>query len=129
MSKKSSRKRLARTDDLYGLQPNSKRRWRQVLDILGHVCLKCGATPITRDHVVPLARGGLNHPANLQPLCGPCNRRKADFIRDYRTAEQRARILQRWPLELVPIERYRYSLSIPLAELTGSAQRRSGEPC
>lgn len=109
MSKKSNRKRLARIDrdaDLYGLQPQSKKCWRKVLKILGETCLKCGATPITRDHVVPLCRGGLNHPANLQPLCHRCNVHKGDQIADYRTPEQRALILARWPLERVPLEDY-----------------------
>lgn len=61
MSTKRNRKRLAhidRMDDLYGLQPQSRRRWRQVMEILGKACLKCGAVDhITRDHIVPIARG------------------------------------------------------------------------
>lgn len=30
------------------------------------------------DHIVPLARGGLNDVTNIQLLCGDCNRRKSD---------------------------------------------------
>lgn len=70
-----------------------------MLEILGNRCLKCGAGRVTRDHIVPLSRGGLNHPANLQPLCVRCNNRKADQIVDYRSLEQKAKILQRWPLK------------------------------
>lgn len=106
MSKRNTRKRLARTSDLYGLQPVSKRRWRQILEVLGATCLNCGAQPVTRDHVQPIACGGLNHPANLQPLCRPCNNAKADRIIDYRSAEQRAKVLARWPLECAPVEKY-----------------------
>jgi len=84
-----------------------------VLDILGIVCLKCGATPVTRDHIVPLARGGLNHPANLQPLCHRCNRRKGDAIIDYRSDEQRAAIRQRWPIPPVRALAARLSLGKP----------------
>lgn len=36
-------------------------------------CVYCAAPATTVDHVVPLARGGREHPANLVPACGPCN--------------------------------------------------------
>lgn len=111
------KRRYAQTEDLYGLQPQSKKRWRQLLKMLGDACLKCGAKPITRDHIVPIARGGLNHPANLQPLCGPCNRRKSDNIADYRTEAQRAAVLARWPLERVPLEKYTQPTRPTIAEL------------
>lgn len=32
------------------------------------------------DHVIPVARGGGNAPANIQILCGACNRQKSDGI-------------------------------------------------
>lgn len=38
----------------------------------------CGDAATQTDHVKPLARGGLNVPANLRPICGPCNRAKSD---------------------------------------------------
>jgi 5-methylcytosine-specific restriction endonuclease McrA len=120
--KKGNRKRLAhidRTDDLYGLQPQSKKRWRQLLKILGDACLKCGAQPVTRDHIVPIARGGLNHPANLQPLCRRCNGRKNDNIVDYRTQAQRDAVLARWPLERVPLEEYNQPVRTTIAEFLG----------
>lgn len=42
-------------------------------------CADCGAiTDLTVDHRIPLARGGTNHPSNVQVLCRPCNSRKAD---------------------------------------------------
>lgn len=119
MSKRKwqDRKRhLARTDDLYGLQSQSKKRWRQLLKILGDVCLKCGVQPVTKDHIVPLARGGLNHPTNLQPLCRRCNGTKGDDIADYRTPAMREAILARWPLNRVPLEEYTESVRVTLAE-------------
>ncbi len=30
------------------------------------------------DHVVPVSRGGLTEPENLQTLCAPCNLRKGN---------------------------------------------------
>ena len=49
-------------------------------------CSACIKRSWQIDHIVPLARGGHNWPANLQLLCGPCNRRKSakdpiDFMR------------------------------------------------
>jgi 5-methylcytosine-specific restriction endonuclease McrA len=48
--------------------------------IQNNCCNECGADFATVkrhiDHVIPLSRGGSNWPANLQLLCGTCNRRK-----------------------------------------------------
>ena len=42
-------------------------------------CVCCSATDnITADHIVPLARGGLDCRDNLQPMCGTCNSSKQD---------------------------------------------------
>jgi 5-methylcytosine-specific restriction endonuclease McrA len=37
-------------------------------------CWICGAPATEVDHVVPLATGGTDHPANLRPACRHCNR-------------------------------------------------------
>lgn len=43
----------------------------------GHRCVYCGTTEnLTADHMIPLARGGSNWPANLVPACDPCNKSK-----------------------------------------------------
>lgn len=52
-------------------------------------CLLCGKGPdevmLQVDHIVPRAKGGSNDPSNLQTLCAPCNRGKADRDdRDFR---------------------------------------------
>jgi hypothetical protein len=48
----------------------------------GGRCRQCGsATDLHFDHVIPWSKGGANTVANIQLLCGPCNRRKgADDI-------------------------------------------------
>lgn len=74
--------------------------WRQLLTILGRRCLCCGSeAPPTQDHIVPLAKGGAHHPANLQPLCRPCNERKQARAFDYRSDAQRAAVAAVWVIE------------------------------
>jgi 5-methylcytosine-specific restriction endonuclease McrA len=52
--------------------------WAALVEFCGHVCLACGARDreLTRDHIVPLSRGGPDDLDNLQPLCQICNTRK-----------------------------------------------------
>jgi HNH endonuclease len=43
----------------------------------GGRCRQCGSThELHFDHVIPLSRGGTNSVANIQLLCGVCNRAK-----------------------------------------------------
>lgn len=46
----------------------------------GYLCLYCGqsfpARSLTRDHIVPISRGGLNLWTNLASACKSCNHRK-----------------------------------------------------
>jgi hypothetical protein len=48
----------------------------------GGRCRQCGSTTdLHFDHVIAWSKGGANTAANIQLLCGPCNRRKgADDI-------------------------------------------------
>ncbi len=65
------------------------RDWEELCAHYGNRCLACGsAGPLTVDHVIPLEKGGTNDISNIQPLCGPCNRRKGTRIIDYRTVAQ-----------------------------------------
>lgn len=62
--------------------------WPKMVEITGRICLRCGETgcKITRDHIVPLKRGGANSILNVQPLCVECNQRKGIVMQtDYRT--------------------------------------------
>jgi 5-methylcytosine-specific restriction endonuclease McrA len=50
---------------------------RARIDYYGGRCWMCGSPEAdTLDHVIPLARGGTNWPANLRPACRSCNSRK-----------------------------------------------------
>ena len=51
--------------------------WRDKCALLGNVCIYCGeAKPLTRDHKIPLTRGGSDDITNIVPACRPCNTRK-----------------------------------------------------
>jgi 5-methylcytosine-specific restriction endonuclease McrA len=61
--------------------------WHEKCALLGNVCIYCGeAKPLTRDHKVPIARGGSDFIENIVPACKSCNCRKSkrtaqEFIR------------------------------------------------
>lgn len=54
----------------------------QKLSMYGNLCWICADGANEVDHVIALARGGLHILANLRPICGLCNRRKA--AKDYK---------------------------------------------
>lgn len=51
--------------------------WRRIVNRYGGRCAYCGASGVmTRDHVVPLSRGGRHAEGNIVPACMPCNQSK-----------------------------------------------------
>lgn len=54
--------------------------WEQVKVDQDYACLECFAREpdikLTRDHVIPVSKGGSNDISNIVGLCGPCNSRK-----------------------------------------------------
>ena len=56
---------------------HTEAEWQEKLDLLGNVCIYCGESkPLTRDHKVPLSRGGTDDIMNIVPACRSCNSRK-----------------------------------------------------
>jgi 5-methylcytosine-specific restriction endonuclease McrA len=51
--------------------------WMALCSEYNHQCANCHEEKsLTRDHKIPLSRGGTNDISNLQPLCGSCNSSK-----------------------------------------------------
>ena len=63
-------------------------RW----EVYGGTCWICGKRAEVTDHVIPLAAGGTNWPANLRPACNHCNSIKgAIWPYDFVAARQELR--------------------------------------
>jgi len=67
----------------------SHEEWQSIIDEQGYRCARCrrqfsDSLPPTKDHIIPLAKGGGLTKDNVQALCLPCNAHKKDKIIDYR---------------------------------------------
>lgn len=79
----SNQKRRAKKISNGGSLSNNE--WKEILEVYGNKCLRCGSTErITIDHVIPISLGGRNDKNNVQPLCYTCNCKKNNRIEDYR---------------------------------------------
>lgn len=56
---------------------HTTQEWLEKLQLFASLCAYCGeASPLAREHKVPLVRGGSDDIANIVPACGSCNSRK-----------------------------------------------------
>jgi len=55
--------------------------WQEVLDKYNNTCIYCGTRiKMTKDHRIPINRGGTNDISNIVPACLSCNSTKRDNI-------------------------------------------------
>ena len=67
----------------------TKSEFKALCNEYGNICLRCRKKrSLVADHVVPLALGGKNDIANIQPLCRKCNGIKNTDSTDYRMKRQ-----------------------------------------
>lgn len=78
----------------------SKRLRYEILRRDGHACRYCGATSpdvrVTVDHVIPVALGGSDEPANLVTACADCNSGKSASSPDAPIVEDVREDALRW---------------------------------
>lgn len=55
--------------------------WLSIIKSYGGKCAYCGCAPecLTRDHIIPLSKGGADTPSNVAPACRSCNSKKRDL--------------------------------------------------
>lgn len=70
-----SRRYQARKYAAVGHTTRQQLQWRW--EYYGGKCWLCVDRATETDHVIPLSKGGSNWPANLKPICKPCNVRKS----------------------------------------------------
>lgn len=71
----------------------TERDWRRLVDRYRGCCAYCGvkpATPLQREHVIPIARGGRHSAGNILPACARCNgSKKAKLLSEWRYQQRR----------------------------------------
>ena len=67
---------------------HTEEEWQSLKVFYDYKCLCCGKREpeirLTRDHVIPLTKGGTDSIDNVQPLCARCNSKKNSKHIDYR---------------------------------------------
>lgn len=76
--REANRKRDARKRAIIKIHgTHSVSEWNELLKKYDSKCAKCETQEkITRDHIIPLSKGGTDLISNIQPLCHSCNCKK-----------------------------------------------------
>lgn len=68
-------RRYAREKDAIG--SHTLKEWENLKLLFDNKCAKCReAKKLTKDHIVPLSKGGTDFIENIQPMCRNCNSKK-----------------------------------------------------
>ncbi len=68
---------------------HTKQEWDVLKAQYNWTCLCCKKSDVklTKDHIIPVSKGGSDNIQNIQPLCTSCNSRKNVKIIDYQLTE------------------------------------------
>ena len=68
----------------YVRREHTEQEWQQKLAEYNYSCAYCGVkrAKITKDHIIPISKGGSDKIENILPACWPCNLRKRAKIQD-----------------------------------------------
>lgn len=82
----NARKSKARATSYGNSGSHTPKEWADLKSKYNNRCLRCGRSdiPMTKDHILPITKGGTDNIDNIQPLCRSCNSSKNDTYIDYR---------------------------------------------
>ena len=79
ISSRNYRRRLEQLRQAGG--SHTKAEWLEVIRTQENRCAHCREiVTLTKDHIIPLSKGGGDYISNIQGLCRPCNTRKGAKI-------------------------------------------------
>lgn len=62
---------------------HSYEEWKELCIAFDWLCAYCKkAYKLTKDHIIPLSKGGTDYISNIQPLCRSCNSKKHNSINE-----------------------------------------------
>lgn len=68
-------RRYARERGAFG--SHTLEEWKELQYKFGYKCAYCKLEkPLTKDHIIPISKGGTDFITNIQPLCRNCNSKK-----------------------------------------------------
>lgn len=78
-SEKGKQKRIRERQQKSGAKgSHTPQQWEARCEYYGNKCVDCGSPDVTKDHRVPLSKGGTDWASNLIPRCKCCNSRKGN---------------------------------------------------
>lgn len=72
-------RRYAREKNAEGF--HTLKEWQDMKERFNNKCAICFQDkPLTKDHIIPLSKGGSDYITNIQPLCKNCNSKKHNSV-------------------------------------------------